>query len=158
VDVLIQNPNPPVVNITHEEMTRFWIDLDGSFKLVLFALENMAGGEIFVPKIGSMKLVDIFDLMAPKAKKNFVGIRPGEKMHEILLTAEEARHSYELKDYYAVLPEHGDIFNISKRFQKIIAKGKKLPSDFSFMSHTNKNWLTKEMLAKMIETKKTKHS
>ncbi|MFH0804166.1 MAG: UDP-N-acetylglucosamine 4,6-dehydratase (inverting) [Candidatus Zambryskibacteria bacterium] len=158
VDILINNPNIPTVNITHEEMTRFWIGLDQTFKLVLFALKNMIGGEIFVPKIPSMKLVNLFDCLAPKAKKVFIGIRPGEKLHEVLLTAEEARHSFELQGYYVILPEYCEISSVEKKFKGILSKAKKLPPDFSFMSHTNKNWLTNEELAKFIEIKKKKHS
>jgi len=153
VEILLKNPNQDIVHITHEEMTRFWIHLEESFTLVLFALENMKGGEIFVPKIPSMKLVDLFDVLAAKAKKIFTGIRPGEKLHEILLTTDEARHAVELDKYFVILPEQKETFATSIRFKDWLRKGKRLPADFAFMSHTNENWLTKEQFKKIIEQK-----
>jgi UDP-N-acetylglucosamine 4,6-dehydratase/5-epimerase len=153
VEILLKNPNQDTVYITHEEMTRFWINMDQTFKLVLFALENMEGGEIFVPKIPSMKLTDLFDALVPNAIKKFTGIRPGEKVHEILLTTEESRHALELKDYFVILPQNEQIFNTKKRFQKLIKMGKKIPKEFNYTSDTNKHWLTKEQFRQMITGK-----
>lgn len=158
VDILLKNPEQKLVHITHEEMTRFWIDLDGAFDLVLFALKNMQGGEIFIPKIPSMKVVDMFDFLAPKAEKKIVGIRPGEKLHEILLTNEEARHSFELQNYYVILPEHSDFVNVEEKYKEVLASAKKLAHDFSFMSHTNKEWMTKDKFKEIIDKKKSKYS
>lgn len=150
VEVLLKNPNQATVHITHEEMTRFWINLDQTFKLVLFALTNMEGGEIFVPKIPSMKLTDLFDMLVPNATKKFTGIRPGEKIHEVLLTPEESRHALELKDYFVVLPENEHIFNTEKRFEKLLRIGKRLPKEFGYTSDTNSEWLTKEQFKNLI--------
>lgn len=150
VETLLKNPNQETVYITHKEMTRFWIGLDRTFKLVLFALENMAGGEIFIPKIPSMKLTDLFDTLVPNAKKKFVGIRPGEKIHEVLMTAEESRHAIDLKDYFVVLPHNEQIFNTKERYKKLLSMGKKLTDDFSFTSNTNTDWLTSERFMQMI--------
>ncbi len=150
VEALLKTPNQDTVHITHEEMTRFWINIEQTFKLVLFALENMAGGEIFVPKIPSMKLIDLFDALVPKAIKKFTGVRPGEKIHEILLTAEESRYALELKDYYVVLPHNEHIFNTKERYKKLLAIGKKLTKDFCFTSNTNTKWLTKEQFRLML--------
>lgn len=147
VETLLKNKGAKKVAITDERMTRFWISLEQSFKLVLFTLENMAGGEIFVPKIPSMKLVDLFDVIVPQAKRQTVGIRPGEKIHEALLTETEARYALELKDYYVVLPEN--IFNDSK-FKKYIRSGKRLPEKFYYSSDLNKDWLTREQLKEII--------
>lgn len=151
VEILLKNPNGQKVTITHEEMTRFWINLEQSFKLVLFALGNMVGGEIFIPKIPSMKVVDLFDCLAPQAVKEIIGIRPGEKLHEVLLTIEEARHAIELKDYFVILPEHADIFDNKNRFKRILAKGKKVSSNFSYASDTNTIWLTKSQFRKILD-------
>ncbi|MFA6552486.1 MAG: UDP-N-acetylglucosamine 4,6-dehydratase (inverting) [Candidatus Paceibacterota bacterium] len=157
IDILLKNPDMKTVSITHEKMTRFWIDLEKSFSLVLFALENMEGGEIFIPKIPSMKLMDLFDALAPRANKKIAGIRPGEKLHEILLTKEEARHTVELEKYFVILPE-GEAFDVEVRFKQWLSKGKTLPDDYSYTSHSNKVWLTREEFLKLVESKKTKYS
>jgi UDP-N-acetylglucosamine 4,6-dehydratase len=141
-----------VVNITHEEMTRFWINLEQSFVLVLFALKNMAGGEIFVPKIPSMKVVTLFDVLAPGAKRKVTGIRPGEKLHETLLTKEESMHAFDLGDYFVILPENSEAFDSDKRFAGLIKIGKKLPAGFCYTSDTNEIWLTKEQFGRIIKS------
>ncbi|MBI4779011.1 UDP-N-acetylglucosamine 4,6-dehydratase (inverting) [Candidatus Falkowbacteria bacterium] len=140
IETLINNKSAKV-QITDLEMTRFWITLNQSFALVNFALENMLGGEIFVPKIPSMKLADLFDCLAPETEKEIIGIRPGEKLHEILLTKEEARHAAELENYFVVIPEHYDIF-AKGRFDKYFESGKKTEPDFIFSSDANQVWLT----------------
>ena len=150
VDHLLKNPNLAKVQITHEKMTRFWITLEQASNLVLFALKNMAGGEIFIPKIPSMNLADLFQVLAPKAEKEIIGIRPGEKLHETLLTNEESRHALELENYYLVLPEYKQMFNMQERYKDHFAIGKKLAEDFNFTSKNNKNWLAIEDLTKII--------
>jgi len=142
VEFLLKNKDAKKVFITDERMTRFWISLEQSFQLVLFALENMAGGEIFVPNIPSMKLLDLFEAVVPQAKREVVGVRPGEKIHEILLTEDEARRSYAVKNYFVILPEYEKVFRSDDKFKRIIRLGKKLPSDFSFTSNNNKQWLS----------------
>lgn len=154
IENLTKNKNAKKVQITDLAMTRFWITLEQSFELVMFALENMEGGEIFVPKIPSMKLVDLFDAIAPNAEKEIIGVRPGEKIHETLLIQEEARHSVELEKHFAILPEFRGAFNLrnpKNRFLKFAKQGKRLPPDFKFTSDTNKEWLTKEDLKEMIK-------
>lgn len=147
VETLLKNREDNKVYLTDERMTRFWITLDQAFQLVLFALENMEGGEIFVPKVSSMKLVDLFDVIVPNAEKEIIGIRPGEKIHEMLLSSEEAKHSFELKDYHVILPE----FLGDEKYKKYIEMGKKLEEDFCFTSDKNKNWLNKEELSELIK-------
>ncbi len=153
VEILLNGPKQTSVTITHEEMTRFWINLTQSFKLVVFALENMMGGEVFVPKIPSMKIIDLFKTLAPKAKRKIIGIRPGEKLHEVLLTKEESRHTVELEGHYVILPEHEDIFDSKNRYREILAKGKKLQENFSYESHSNPSWLTKNEFKKIVKMK-----
>ena len=150
IEMLVKNPNKDTVYITHEEMTRFWIHLDESFELVRFALENMEGGEIFVPKIGSMRISHLFDILAPKAKRIITGIRPGEKMHEILLTKEEGRHALDIKNYYVILPEHEEIFNVKKRYKKFISMGKRLPLNFKYTSNENPLQIDRESFRKNV--------
>ncbi|KKW23545.1 MAG: UDP-N-acetylglucosamine 4,6-dehydratase [Parcubacteria group bacterium GW2011_GWA2_51_12] len=150
VEILLKNREVTVVDLTHEEMTRFWITLEQSFELVRFALEHMVGGEIFVPKIPSMKLVDLFEALVPKAQRRVVGIRPGEKIHEALLTETEVRHSLELQDYYLVLPEQSEIFNIKSRFSKYFEMGAPLAGGFVYTSNSNSRWLTPGDLQALI--------
>jgi len=152
VETLLKN-NLSEIPVTDPKMTRFWITLQQSFNLVLFALEHMQGGEIFIPKAPSMKLVDLFDALVPDTPQKIVGIRPGEKLHEILVTKEEARHTVGLDNYYIVLPEHTEIFDKEVRFANHLAKGQELENDFHFSSHTNSNWLTKSELRKLILNK-----
>ena len=149
VEKLIQNKGAHTVHITDERMTRFWIDLDKAFDIVLFALTHMEGGEIFIPKAATMKLTDLFDIIAPNAKRNIVGIRPGEKIHEILLTREEARHGVELEDYFVVLPEHAD-GPVEEKLQKYIAKGNTLTPDFHFSSDNVDNEMPREELLRIV--------
>ena len=133
-------------------MTRFWISLEKSFALVMFALEHMQGGEIFIPKIHSMKVTDLFDALTPGTEKEIVGIRPGEKLHEMLLTEDESRHAVELENHYVILSEFfGLEKDTHKKYHKI---GKKTKHGFSFASHTNDKWLTKKELLKIIEESK----
>ncbi|MFA4941310.1 MAG: polysaccharide biosynthesis protein, partial [Patescibacteria group bacterium] len=128
---------------------RFWITLDQAFTLVMFALENMEGGEIFVPKIPSMKLVDLFDIIAPGIEKEIIGIRPGEKLHEVLLTEQESLHSIELNNYYVILPE----FISPERYEKYYDMGKKTEPHFRFSSETNNDWILGEQLMDLIVSK-----
>ncbi|MDD4761783.1 MAG: UDP-N-acetylglucosamine 4,6-dehydratase (inverting) [Candidatus Pacebacteria bacterium] len=136
------------VEITHPDMTRFWISLKQSFNLVLFALKNMEGGEIFIPKIPSMKISDLFKIIAPEAIQEIVGIRPGEKLHETLLTEEESKHGYETEKYYVVIPESG--LSLSHFFSKYETMGSKLNPSFRFTSNSNTEWLTNEKLQEII--------
>ena len=146
VETLLNNRDIKKVQITDTEMTRFWITLEETFKLVLFALENMEGGEIFIPKIPSMKLVDLFDALVPMAEKEIIGIRPGEKLHEILLTEQESRHALSLENYYVVLPE----FLGEEKYKKYFEIGEKIEKNFRFTSDTNKNWLSIEDFKKLL--------
>jgi len=151
VEILLKNKDAEKVYITDEKMTRFWITLEQSYDLVLFALKNMKGGEIFIPKIPSMKLVDLFNYLAPNAQKEIIGIRPGEKLHEALLSKEESRHAVELDRYIVVLPEHSNDPHVINRFKDFLSIGQKLPDDFSYDSDTNKEWLTKEDFNEIIK-------
>lgn len=146
VDILLKNKDSAEVQITDLEMTRFWITFNEAFKLVLFALENMEGGEIFIPRIPSMKLVDLFEVLVPGVRRKVIGIRPGEKLHETLLTEQEAKHSIESDKYYIVLPE----FISDGEYKKYDQMGKISEKDFKFTSDTNKDWINKEKLENLI--------
>lgn len=149
VDVLLNNNNGNKLQLTDERMTRFWITLGQSHELVMFALEHMVGGEIFIPKIPSMKIVDLFKAVVGDVQIDIIGIRPGEKLHEVLLTEQEALHSMELERYYVVLPEFMDL----EKYKKYFEMGDKLEAEFRFTSDTNKEWLTHEQFRDFIKKK-----
>lgn len=132
------------ISITDERMTRFWITLDNGVGFVLQSLKNMVGGEIFVPKIPSMKITDLAKAVAPEAKINIIGIRPGEKLHELMITHDDARHTVEFDDYYVITPEF-------TWWGNKLTGGQKLPESFEYSSETNPKWLTIEQLMDMIE-------
>ncbi len=149
IEILLDSKTSDVVQITDERMTRFWITLEQSFRLVFFALANMEGGEIFIPKLPSMKLVDVFDAVVPHIKREVIGIKAGEKLHEVLLSQEEARHTVELDNYYVILRESP--YFSGEAYQKYYAQGEKLDPDFSLVSNTNKKWLTSDELKDILK-------
>lgn len=134
-----------VVPVTDERMTRFWITLDQGVQFVLDNLERMHGGEIFVPKIPSMNIMDLAKAIAPECKIEIVGIRPGEKLHEAMIMEDDARHTVEYDTYYAILPE------LSWWKSKNNIVGKSLPDGFSYTSDNNTEWLTIEELKELAE-------
>jgi UDP-N-acetylglucosamine 4,6-dehydratase len=133
------------LTITDERMTRFWITLPQAVDLVLFALEHMAGGEIFVPKIPSMRVVDLAEAMAPGAPRDVIGIRPGEKLHELLLTNDEARHAVDAGDVYVVLPEHPWWDESASQH-----RGSLLTDGFVYSSDHNDWWLSADELRSLL--------
>jgi len=133
------------ITITDERMTRFWITLEQGVRFVISCIERMKGGEIFVPKIPSMRIVDLADVIAPGVEREIIGIRPGEKIHECLITEEEARHAREFDTYFVIEPEFPFWSKDS------LDGGKPLPEGFKYTSDTNTWWLTKEELKQMIE-------
>ncbi len=154
VETLLNNKEIKKVPITDRQMTRFWITLGQAANLVMFALENMEGGEIFVPKIPSMKLTDLFGTLVPDAKVEVIGIRPGEKLHEILLTEQEALHTIELKEHFVIIPEYLSQDKLKRgKFSKYIRGNKKVEKDFRFTSDGNKNWLSREDLSALLVKK-----
>lgn len=150
VETLLNIQEGEKVYITDDRMTRFWLMIEDSFKLVLFALDNMVGGEIFIPKVPSMKIIDIINVLAPGVEQEIIGIRPGEKLHEILLTAEESRHAISYDKYFVIIPEHKEIFNYDN-FRKYLDHGEKLNNDYFYGSDTNEEWLTNNDFKNIIE-------
>jgi UDP-N-acetylglucosamine 4,6-dehydratase len=133
------------LTITDERMTRFWITLPQAVDLVLYALDNMTGGEIFIPKIPSMRVVDLAEAMAPDLPREVIGIRPGEKLHEVLVTADESRHTIDAGDVYVVLPEHP-----WWEAQPQWIEGKPLDDGFVYSSDNNDDWLKTGDLAQLL--------
>jgi len=132
------------IPITDERMTRFWITLDQGVQFVLDSLSRMSGGEIFVPKIPSMKIVDLAQAIAPECKLEYVGIRPGEKIHEVMITEDDARRTREFEDYYVIQPEFSWWNN---KFEEKSSFG----YEFRYSSDQNKYWLSVGELKQLID-------
>jgi len=132
------------IPITDARMTRFWITLPHAVRLVFQCLDRMRGGEIFVPKLPSMKIADLARAIAPEAEFSIVGIRPGEKLHEEMISVSAARHSRDLGDHYLIEPE-------MEWWTQREDRGKELPEGFRYSSDENSWWLTAEDLRKMVE-------
>lgn len=133
-----------VLSITHPEMTRFWITLEQGVRFVIESFIRMKGGEIFVPKLPSMKIVELAKVIAPKCKIKNIGIRPGEKMHEVMISKDDARNTKELEDCYVIQPAF-HWWN-----GKNHPAGKDVSEQFEYSSSTNTRWLTAEELKRMI--------
>ena len=131
-------------------MTRFWITLNEGVEFVLSSLGVMHGGEVFVPKIPSMKMTDLAEAMAPGAAIDVVGIRPGEKLHEIMISADDARSTADLGDRYAIEPAFVEYPRVPFRLNGGPCA---VPEDFSYASDTNTDWLSAEALIAMVEEK-----
>ncbi len=141
-----------VLPITDYRMTRFMISLEEGVELVWHALEDMQGGEIYVKKIPSMKVTDVALTVDQNAKQEEVGIRPGEKLHEQMIGAEDALHTYEYPEYFKILPSINNWSSDPKR----IGKGVKVSLDFTYCSDSNKEWMTISELKEWIEKNKLK--
>jgi UDP-N-acetylglucosamine 4,6-dehydratase/5-epimerase len=145
VPVFLKQRETGTVTVTDDRMTRFWISLEQGVRFVIRAAENMHGGEVFVPKIPSMTVLDLAKAIAPKAKVNIIGIRPGEKLHEVLISEDEARQTVELEDMYVVQPAEALWFGRDWE-----SKGKLLDDEFRYASNTNDEWLNVEQISKII--------
>jgi len=132
------------ITITDARMTRFWITLDQGVHLVIRAAEQMHGGEVFVPKIPSMNVMDLAGAVAAGCKIETIGIRPGEKLHEVLISEDEARCTVELEDLFVIKPTHP--FWAERRWNK----GKPLPEGFRYGSDNNTQWLKEKDLQKLV--------
>ncbi len=133
------------ITITDPRMTRFWITLDHGVRFVIRCLEEMHGGEIFVPKIPSMKLLDMAEAVAPDCLIDCVGIRPGEKLHEVLLSEDEARNTVETDDMFVIQPAHSWWRKENWKNARPLAEG------FRYTSDTNSEWMTASDLYQMVE-------
>lgn len=133
------------ITITDNRMTRFWITLDQGVRFVINSLEQMKGGEVFIPKIPSMRVTDLATIAAPTARIKEIGIRPGEKLHEVMITEDESRHAIEFDTHFIVEPEHAFWGKISH------PGGKPVPENFRYASDINNWWLTGEELKKIVD-------
>ncbi len=137
-----------VLKITHKQMTRFNITLHESVKYVFKCLQNMEGGELFVPKLPSYRVIDLAKAISPMSKIKYTGIRPGEKIHEELITTGDAINCREFNDQYIIFPN--SIYIPERRFKKY-KNGKKCLMNFSYASNTNKNFLSIPKIRKIIK-------
>lgn len=138
-----------VLPITDPEMTRFNITLDGGVDMVLYALENALGGELFVPKIPSFKILDLAKAIDEKCELKIVGIRPGEKIHEEMISSSDSYSTYDLGKYYVILPQITK-WNLDEFIKK--SKAKKVNPGFRYNSGENSEWETVETLKQLIKT------
>lgn len=141
-----------VLPITDDRMTRFMISLEEGVELVWHAFEDMVGGEIYVKKIPSMKVTDLARVVAPDAKQEVVGIRPGEKLHEQMIGAEDAYFTYEYPEHYKILPQINNWDQDANR----IKDGKKVPEGFVYASDNNAEWMSDADLQSWIESNREK--
>jgi UDP-N-acetylglucosamine 4,6-dehydratase/5-epimerase len=132
--------------ITDERMTRFMITLEQAVALVWYAIEDMLGGEIYIKKIPSMKVTDMARVIAPNLKTKIIGIRPGEKLHEQMISCEDAPFTYEYDQHYKILPQINNWDTDLKR----IKGGVKVPEGFSYTSNLNMEWMTEKTLSSWI--------
>jgi len=141
-----------VLPITDERMTRFMISLEQGVELVWYAFEDMVGGEIYVKKLPSMKITDLASAISSEATFEVVGIRPGEKLHEQMISAEDAFYTYEYSDYYKILPNINDWGHCKDR----IKDGVKVPDGFVYSSDNNTDWMSNDELNDWIVKNESK--
>lgn len=131
--------------ITDPRMTRFWITLDQGVRFVIRCTEQMHGGEVFVPKIPSTRIADLAQVIAPQAELEIIGIRPGEKLHEVLINEDEARATVEMEDMFVVQPSAALWFGYDWQSQ-----GQPLPDGFRYTSETNPQWLSVDQIKQIV--------
>ena len=145
VPVFLRQRESGTVTVTDERMTRFWISLEQGVRFVIKCAEEMHGGEVFVPKIPSMTILDLAKTIAPDASVNVIGIRPGEKLHEVLISEDEARTTIELEKMYVVQPAEALWFG--REWEKL---GEPIDGEFRYVSNTNTEWLSVDQIQEMI--------
>lgn len=146
VPVFLQQRGSGTVTITDERMTRFWLSLEQGVRFTVSSIEQMQGGEVFIPKIPSMKVIDLARAIAPGCTVQRIGIRAGEKLHEVLVSEDEARHTIELPDRYVVQPPEDLWFGHSWTQQ-----GKQLPEGFTYSSDNNQRWLSVDEIRELVQ-------
>ena len=132
------------ITVTDPRMTRFWLTLEHGVRFVISCIEQMHGGEIFVPKIPSMRLVDLAETIAPSCEIETIGIRPGEKLHEVLVSEDEARNALEIEDRFIIQPAH------SWWRRENWSNARPLPEGFRYASDSNDRWLTNRELQELV--------
>ena len=152
VPYLIKNKNAKKINVTDTRMTRFNITLDQSVDFVTNSFKSMVGGEIFIPKIPSYNILNLVEAISPKSKINIIGIRPGEKLHEQMISDSDSQNTVEYKNHYIILP-NSDIHQENRKFyqkQIKLKKCKLVKLGFSYESNKNSKFLTIKEIKKLI--------
>jgi len=144
VPIFIKQRQNGKLTITDKRMTRFWLTLEQGVRFVIRCIEEMQGGEVFIPKIPSTRIVDLARAIAPQAELEVVGIRPGEKLHEALISEDEARTTVERKDMYVVVP------NVTLWQRDLQYTGEPLPEGFHYSSDNNPEWLDVDQIRAMV--------
>lgn len=144
IPLLKQQRKSGTVTLTDERMTRFWITLRQAVEFVVSCINRMWGGEVFIPKLPSMRVSDLIEAITPDCVVEVIGIRPGEKLHEVLISEDEARQTIEMDDKYMIRPLH-------TWWQEMPSTGKTLADGFSYRSDTNSRWLGVDELREMVE-------
>jgi UDP-N-acetylglucosamine 4,6-dehydratase len=137
--------------ITHENMTRFWITLDQGTEFVFKSFERMNGGEIFVPKIPSMKLLDLADAIAPGIPHKIIGIRPGEKLHEVMCPSDDSHLTLEFDDFFIIQPTINFTNPVDYSLNRLGERGKPVPLGYTYSSDNNTVWLNREQILSLID-------
>ncbi|MBI2058987.1 MAG: polysaccharide biosynthesis protein [Nitrospirae bacterium] len=146
IPVLLAQRRKGTLRLTDPKMTRFWISLELASAFIVQCLESMEGGEVFVPRTQSVRLTDLADTIAPDGDVAWVGARPGEKIHEVLLAAQESTHALDLGSFYVIQP-HNPAWTCANW-----KKGRPLPSGFSFRSDLNDRWVAAEQIQAVVST------
>ena len=154
IPLFLKQKSKSILNVTDKKMTRFNITLDEGVNFVIKCTNLMLGGELFVPKIPSYRIIDLAKSISPSAKIKIIGIRPGEKIHEEMISVNESTNAYEFKDFYVIIPQSiyaqkNYINNLNKKEKP---KGKKCKNNFSYNSADNKFFLNINELKKLIDT------
>jgi UDP-N-acetylglucosamine 4,6-dehydratase/5-epimerase len=144
IPVFLEQRKRGKITITDPRMTRFWLTLEQGVRFVIHCIERMHGGEIFVPRIPSMRLVDLAETIAPGCEVEYIGIRPGEKLHEVLVSEDESRHTLETEEMFIIQPVHPWWKSESWVHAKRLAEG------FRYSSDTNERWLTRRELEELV--------
>ncbi len=147
VPLFLQQRQTGRLTITDPRMTRFWLSLEQGVRFVIRCIEQMEGGEVFVPKLPSTKVTDLAKAIAPDAQVEIIGIRPGERLHEVLVNEDEARHTVELDDMFVIQPAEALWFGYAWQ-----DRGRPLPEGFRYASNTNSEWLTVEQIREMVQS------
>ena len=153
IPVFLRQRESGTVTVTDPRMTRFWITLEQGVRFTIACLEQMEGGEVFVPKIPSMRVVDLAQAVAPGSQVNVVGIRPGEKLHEVLVSDDEARHTIELESMFVVQPAEALWFGYAWS-----GRGQAPAEGFRYASDTNPQWLTVPQLQSIVREAESQRS
>ena len=153
IPVFLKQKKNGILNITDKSMTRFNITMEQSIYLVLDAIKVSVGGEIFIPKIPSLKITDLAKAISPGAKKNFIGVRPGEKIHEELISSNEIHNVIDMKKYYVIIPDSIQVEKINSKIKnQYIKKGKRINKSLkNYSSDTNKDFLSINQIKKLIK-------